>query len=548
MGLYILFSFWNFFIKYRRAQGIARVQLRYLAIGIGAFVVAAFLFDVALPAVHIFEFNLFGPLFSIFMIGFVGYAIVRHGLLDIHVIIKRTIAYIGVLLLVAGIFFCLEFVIERFYYNDEIVDIVCAIVGAVAFSWLRSFFEKITDKIFFRKDYDYAESVRELGPLLNTTINLDVLLGILADFLSKTIKPRSVIFFFDSPPEPAVFYYGTAGDEGALDRYRSLATPFFETGRDTLLVQDMESGASREIYSGIAAIVSLRAKDRISAVMFLGGKLSDDILRPKDIKLLAVISHQAGIAIDNARLYEAVRKHTETLEDLVEERTKEVRDAYKTRSDFLTDISHQLQTPITILQGNLELAEKGRGEQTRNALRSMRNTLDDMAQLVVGFLDLARLNFPKNKFHKERFDVGELVREIYEDCLVLAETKGVALQCAADPLWISGDRRKIKEIILNLISNALKYTSRGGTVELRADEHKHDAEISVRDTGVGISPEDLSHIFERFYRIPGTHRDGNGLGLNICRQIVEFHQGTITAQSTVGVGSVFTVCLPLAAE
>ena len=126
--------------------------------------------------------------------------------------------------------------------------------------------------------------------------------------------------------------------------------------------------------------------------------------------------------------------------------------------------------------------------------------------------------------------------------------KGVRLICATDMLMVSGDRRKIKEVLLNLASNALKHTPRGGTIHLDADHRDGCAEIVIRDTGSGISPENISHIFERFYWIPGTNSNGNGLGLNICRQIVEFHEGTIAVQSKIGAGSAFTVRLPLASE
>ena len=513
IGLCILYSFWNFWRKYRKAVGIRRVQLRYLGTGIAIFIGSAFLLDVLLPALHVFEFCLLGPLCSVAFLGFVGYGIVRYGLMDIDIIIKRGIAYVCSILLVAAIFFGFEFIIERLYSNDEIVDIACAMLGGFAFSFIRSFFERITDRIFFRKDYDYGESVRELGPLLSSTIHLEPLLGVIDSFLSKTIKPKSVIFFLTPSSEPAVFEHGIANDKRQyLERYRSLVKPFFGTAHDAAILQD----------GLVAAVVPLYAKGQTVAVMLLEEKLSDDIFRPKDIKLLAVISHQAGIAIENAGLYEAIRKHTETLEDMVNERTKDIKEVYRERSDFLTDVSHQLQTPIAILQGNLELAERHRGKSVRDSLKTMRNTLNGMSQLVSGFLDLARLNFSKNKLHKACFDMGELVREIHDDCSVLADMKGVRLICATDMLMVSGDRRKIKEVLLNLASNALKHTPRGGTIHLDAD-HQMDAPRLLSAIPVAAFPQKISAIFlNGFIGSPEPTAMGMDWGLTFVDRSLSF--------------------------
>jgi signal transduction histidine kinase len=120
------------------------------------------------------------------------------------------------------------------------------------------------------------------------------------------------------------------------------------------------------------------------------------------------------------------------------------------------------------------------------------------------------------------------------------------MKCRAEHAEVTGDRQKMKEVILNLISNALKHTESRGVITLESREQGMAAEIVVRDTGEGISPENLVHIFERFYRIPGTGIHGTGLGLNICREIIELHGGTISVESTVGTGSIFTIRLPIA--
>lgn len=214
------------------------------------------------------------------------------------------------------------------------------------------------------------------------------------------------------------------------------------------------------------------------------------------------------------------------------------------QSRFLVDVSHELQTPVAVLAGNLEILEGKRRGNRKVALRVMAATLTRMSRMVEHLLASARLDFSNDELCCKGFTVAELLEEAYDDCLVLAKNKRVALSHESDKACISGDKDKLKEVILNLISNALKHTARGGTITLVGTAKGAHVEIVVQDTGSGIAPEDLPHIFERFYRIGGDSSPGTGLGLDICRKIVEAHGGTITAVSEFGRGSRFIVLLP----
>jgi signal transduction histidine kinase len=252
------------------------------------------------------------------------------------------------------------------------------------------------------------------------------------------------------------------------------------------------------------------------------------------------------MAIENARLYEEVRAYSEDLETRVAERTEEIRSMYETQSKFLTDISHALQTPIAILRGNVEVLEQRVTPQTKDTMRVIVTTLNNMARLVGGVLESARLKFSKNKFYKTDIVVGILLEEVYEDCLILGEDKGVRLPFSSEEeIVVAGDKDKLKEVLLNLISNALKHTEPGGVISLLGRKKADCAEIIVEDTGCGIPAENLANIFERFYRIDGESIAGTGIGLHICKQIIEAHDGAITVESECGKGSRFIVHIPL---
>ncbi|HEX4104226.1 MAG TPA: ATP-binding protein [Candidatus Paceibacterota bacterium] len=551
LAAYIVWGLWRLAAKYRAREGVARVQLRYVIAGAGIFLTGAFLFDVLLPAFHIFTLNLLGPLCSVALIACAAYAMVRHELMDIQVVVKKGITYALVIIATVVIFVSLEFLIEKFIDpNDEIVDIFAAAVGALFFSQLKDFFANLTDKVFFRGQYDYAASVRELGALTSNTIDLQELLVSLADFLVRTTKPSQVVFFLNDDKE-GMRAFGLSHDAKVsprVDAYRDLARTFMGNGGEPIFFQEKsEKGTRAEMAKklGIAAVIPFIAKGKVNGVMLLGEKLSDDIYRAKDIDLLRVVAHQAGIAVENARLYDEVRRDREELEARVRERTEKLRTMQEAQSKFLTDVSHELQTPVAILKGNMDIMEQKRKGDRKTALRAMGNAVTRMAQMVDHLLAIARLNFSKEKLYKERITVDNFLEEIYYDCFALAESKGVTLSYSASgPLPLTADKEKVRAVILNLLSNALKHTPRGGKIALSAEANRGRVLIAVADTGSGIAQEDLPLIFERFYRIEGDPSPGTGLGLDIVKKIIEAHGGVITVESEIGKGSRFTISLP----
>jgi signal transduction histidine kinase len=556
IAIYIVVSVAKLFRTYRRLEGIRRVQVRYFAAGAMIFLVFGFVTDVLLPAFGVFHFNLLGPLSSVALIGCTAYAMVRHQFMDTRIIIGRGLLYAFFLTIIAVIFFGIDFILELFIEDNAASDVLAAMVGAFGFMWLRRFFEKATDRFLFRKGYDYAAAVRELGPLLHSTIDLRGLLATLDAFLMRTAKPERVIFvFYRTEGEPLFqsFFHG-APMASDLAAYEKIVRDSFMAQSHPLFIQELEKDSDGNVdpiaiaaeQCNIAAIIPLHAREGAPAVMLLGKKLSDDIFRREDMELLATLAHHAGMAIENARLYEKVRRHAEELEARVMERTEAIRRMQEAQSKFLEDISHELQTPVAVLKGNVEILERKRRGERKMALHVIQSTLDRMAQMVDHLLAIARLNFSKEKLHKREIMVENILEEVYGDCLILAENQGIVLSYVSDDASVSADKDKLKEVILNFVSNALKHTPRGGKIALVGKRMGADAEIIVEDTGSGIPPEDLPRIFERFYRINAGRTSGTGLGLDICRKIVEMHGGRVRAESEVGEGSRFIVSLPAA--
>jgi len=223
---------------------------------------------------------------------------------------------------------------------------------------------------------------------------------------------------------------------------------------------------------------------------------------------------------------------------------------------FTADASHELKTPLTVLRADVERAMMESGQQTERmiALEEALQEVRRMTDLVESLLTLARADEGRFDLHREPVELGPLVQEVYETALILGEAQGVTvnLPFTADVI-VMGDRTRLRQLFLNLVTNAIKYTPAGGKVELGVGRHPDNVTFAVRDTGIGISAADFPHIFERFWRADRvrsrmSERGGFGLGLAISQWIAQAHGGTLTASSRLGRGSLFTVTLPLASD
>jgi heavy metal sensor kinase len=223
--------------------------------------------------------------------------------------------------------------------------------------------------------------------------------------------------------------------------------------------------------------------------------------------------------------------------------------AYETERHFVDYAAHEMQTPLTVLRGNLELAlQKDRSaEDYREVLVSNLSQVERLIRLTKALLTLARFTSGRPPVHLEPVKLEPLMRDLIEDLSLLAADRDIrlALHAQSAPL-VLGDELGLKQLMINLLSNALRHTDPGGIVTVSLASSGDTVKVTVQDNGHGIDPQHLPHLFDRFYRVDrGTSRnaEGTGLGLPIAKEIVAAHQGTITVDSAVGKGSTFTITL-----
>lgn len=286
---------------------------------------------------------------------------------------------------------------------------------------------------------------------------------------------------------------------------------------------------------------------------------------------IAVVSalHDLRQQVENERLYEELKRLNLDLEDRIRAATShledqnaqllwqahEVEKANKLKSEFLASMSHELRTPINAIVGYSALLLEGMfgplGGQQKDPLERTRAAADHLRALIDDILDLAKIEAGKMQFTFESLALDDVMKEVSEQIEPMIRRKSLSYSIDIGPHTprIVSDRTKLKQVLLNLMSNAMKFTNKGG-ISVVTREHAMGVRIDINDTGIGIRPEHLSVIWEDFRQVDQSRTrefGGTGLGLSITRKLVERLGGTISVESLVGVGTTFTVLLPLEA-
>jgi len=256
---------------------------------------------------------------------------------------------------------------------------------------------------------------------------------------------------------------------------------------------------------------------------------------------------------DLARVFFAEEEEEEasivvSLKDITE-RTK----IEQMKNEFIASVSHELKTPLTIIKEATDLVvDEIPGkivEGQRDILTTAQENIDRLSNIINSLLDISRIESGKLKLYTKPVNMSELIKNTVSDFKYLAEQKGILLdyKVTQDKVDISCDADKIRQVLVNLIFNALKFTSQDGRIKVICNENGNEVIVSVQDTGIGISEENIPRLFDRFIqfgREPGPGEKGTGLGLAISKGIVELHKGRVWVESKLNKGSEFYFSLP----
>ena len=385
------------------------------------------------------------------------------------------------------------------------------------------------------------EIINSMAKTIPEKLNIQQILQKVIDATVHLIGAESGVFFYkttDTDGETRIFSSGSGRIRVPYDEQR-LTDPAFSSTQ-IIRVGDLRSNSVETIIGTGTAGERNKLASYLEVPLFskagpvcgylVFGHPEPDRFTSEHENLIVGISLQATAALENARLYE------------------EVSTLNAKKDEFIGMASHELKTPLTSMSGYLQILERQQKDEVgRNFVRKTIEKAGKLTALVSDLLDISKIEAGKLQLNKEPFDIRPLVDEAIELIQLSTTTHRITLETDVDCFLIEGDKQRIEQVIVNLLTNAIKYSPAANEVFVYLQKTDSGIRIGVRDTGIGIPKEKTSNIFSRFYRVEGLspHMSGLGIGLYITREIVERHHGKIWVESTEGAGSTFWFTLPV---
>ena len=381
------------------------------------------------------------------------------------------------------------------------------------------------------------ERLMEISRTLNSTLNIDTLLEhivMAATELTDTeaasillLDPSSGNLRFEASVDP----FGISLETVEVPLEGSLAG-WIVTHGEVLLIDDVtnEPHHFREVDESSGLVtrnllgVPLRSHDKIVGALEAVNKHDDEAFTDDDVNTLTTLAAQAAVAIENVRLFE--------------------------QSDLIAEMVHELRTPLAAIVSTMHLLRRPDLDKDKYAglLDTVQNETQRLTRMTSDFLDLARLESGRTRLARNPFNFIEVVEWCVKTVSPQADERGVEISTKLPPDGLPelvGDREKIQQVMMNLLTNAIKYNREEGKIEIEMELLGDKVQVAVSDTGLGISEENLPHIFEKFYRVADTegYTQGTGLGLAIAKSIVDGHGGEMMVESKVDEGTTFRFTL-----
>jgi signal transduction histidine kinase len=495
-----------------------------------------------------------------------GFSIVKYQALDIEVVINRSIVYALVTGIIIALYLILVGITGHFLHvmspgPSSFLIIIFTLVAAILFSPIKSRIQNFVDKTFYRVKYNYRLAIKDFSNAIFSAHDQIQLTDLILEHINKAIPIDRIALMLRSNSETI---FRTAASQGmteddVLDLRCELAeqlghlirehrVPMIKPGRAEVsnIARIPENRTLDRI--GVELIIPISLQEELTGLLVLGRKLSESKYSAEDIELLMTMANEGFMALERLKLQE-----TMILERAEKEKLKELSDL---KSEFISHVSHELRTPLTSIQWSVENLLDGIPEQpgpkVKEYLEGVHDSSQHLGRMIENLLDVSRIEAGRIEIFAEKLNVLDEVNKVLDILKPLADKKDIRLKVMqTEELTVKADRDRLRDILTNLLDNAIKYSNQGDVVEVELKiEKKFEKEmivISIIDHGPGIPKEKQEAIFERFERIrkdQAVREKGLGLGLHIVKKLVELQGGRIWVESEVAKGSTFTFILP----
>jgi signal transduction histidine kinase len=499
-----------------------------------------------------------GPIFTLFLVGTTSYAIIRHKLFDIRFFVVRAAAYLSSLF-VMTFALVLPIVLIFGYFlgfhpttGQLAVVVLLSVCVLYVLQYIRTTFDRLTTRIFFRHYYDFQDVLDKISNLLVRTADVETLRSGTASILMEALKTDLLRYelFADKSYENA-------------KKLKELTAHM----KNSVKIIDIDEQKDRinarlEVSNGndLALIVKLRTTNAFLGYMVLSHKQSGELYSNRDKKLLSIAADEIAIGMQNALRFEEIQNFNLTLQARVDEATRKLRETNKrlklldeTKDDFISMASHQLRTPLTSVKGYLSLVLEG---DAGNISASQRKLLGQaffssqrMVYLIADLLNVSRLKTGKFVIESSPVNLADVIEEEIGQLRETAAGRSLELNFNKPEHFptVNLDETKTRQVIMNFIDNAIYYTPAGGHITVSLRDTGKSIEMRVTDDGIGVPQAERHHLFSKFYRAKNAQKarpDGTGLGLFMARKVVVTQGGAIIFSSQEGKGSTFGFTFP----
>lgn len=562
---------YNFLIQIKKSHSaLQKSQVKLILAGILLYGVFAIGANLVLPLlIDNWTSSRFGPLFSLFLVGVTAYAIVRHRLFDIRLVAVRTLAYSLSIITLALIYSLIAFGLANSFLGAhdnlelQVFYLAIAILLALTFTPLKSFFDKVTRSIFYQDAYESQKVIDDLSSVLVSTVSISELSRNSLEILREAMKSQSVAILLTSR-QNSVEHLVTTGKGIKYNEHELIE--LLETHKEKILVQDelrLERTKLNKVLrnANCAVVARLEAHDDSIGYILFSIKSNGRPYTRQDIDLIHIVADELALGIQNALRFEEIRQFNQTLQQRIDDATKELRKTNEqlqkldaAKDEFVSMASHQLRTPLTSIKGYISMVlegDVGKITPTQHQMLSEAFTSSErMVHLIGDFLNVSRLQTGKFMLEDKPVDLSKLVAQEIDSLQTTIEAHGLKLQYHKPSYFpvLMLDEGKIRQVLMNFIDNAIFYSPEGKTITVKLSVEEGFAVVRVIDAGIGVPKSEQAHLFTKFFRASNARKqrpDGTGVGLFLAKKVIAAHGGVMVFESEEGKGSTFGFRLPI---
>ncbi len=575
ISIYFLWPLLNLFFRYKKAEGISRVQLRYMFYGTFVSILFGCLFNLILPWLGDFRFNWLGQIATLIMVFSISYAIFKYRLMDI----KLTITKIGIYILSLSSILVVDYLAIIFLGNYLILKIfypLSIVVSIGLYPLFYKVYSRIASRYLYYSFYSFKNVISDLIEEVAYILDINQLSDKVITTLFRVLKlNRAVVLIknFETGKFEIKKNIGFKEDNGISLVRDNFLTRWLEENNKPLVYEEVslmvgdalfekEKNGLIELKKNMVKIeaeacLPLIFQNKLIGIVILGSKPSGEAFSKEDIDLLKILTGQLSIAFENARLYSELKDLSSHLQEKVDQQTRDLKELLKAKDEFLHIVSHQLRTPLTVLRGYLDFWATGKikklpKERQEEIKKYIIVSADRLHKIIKDMLEVVDLEGGRMVAKKQVLDIKDLIENIYTKTLKTAykeknlsfkitQNKGETFSAYADP-------RFLEIVIQNVLDNARKYTEKG-KVEVILNKSTDFINILVKDTGIGLSIEDKKRLFGKFIRgekAKNIDPNGTGLGLYVSKKIMKMLGGDITITSKgINQGTSVLIKIPL---